>query len=257
MSEKESAKDVIDKYRKRQAKAWQTTLLFIGIALLIILGAAFLVFWLTGAKFDPRSLFATKTPTPTQTFTPTPVPPTATETLTPTEAPPTDTPSPSLTPTRSGAVLYIVQEGDSLYSIAEKFDVDLFTLVVRNREREDFDLDPVNPSIYVGDEILIPAPSDFIPTPTSVINAPRGMPVEYTVRPGDSVELIARKLNSTVEDILRRNEFIEEEQDGVIYTGQVLTVRVNLVTPVPTQEPQDTPQKTPGSISTLTATPEE
>jgi len=255
MSENESAKDVIDSYRKRQARSWQTTLLFVGIALLIILGAAFLIFWLTGARFDPRAIFATQTPTVTQTLTPTPVPPTNTITPTPTEAPPTDTPAPSLTPTRSGAVMYVAQEGDSLYSIAEKFDVDLLTLVVRNREREDFELDLVNPNIYVGDEILIPAPGDSIPTPTPIDDAARGIPVEYTVRPGDSVELIARKLNSTAADILFRNEFIEEEQDGVIYTGQVLNVRVNLVTPVPTEEDQGESQKTPGSISTLTPTP--
>lgn len=255
MDDKESAKDVIDAYRKRQAGSWQTTILFIGIALLIILGAAFLVFWFTGAKFDPLAYFATDTPTATPSETPTPIPPTATVTLTPTEAPPTQTLPPSPTPTRSGAVVYVAQEGDSLYSIAEKFDVDLFVLIVRNRGREDFDLDPVNPNIFVGDEIFIPAPDDFVPTPTPITNAPAGMPVEYTVRPGDSVEFIARKLNSTVEDILNRNEFIDEEQDGVIYTGQILNVRVNLVTPVPTQEEQETPQKTPGSISTLTPTP--
>lgn len=255
MNDQESAKDVIDSYRKRQAGTWQTTVLFIGIALLIILGAAFLVFWLTGAKFDPRALMATKTTTPTRTFTPSPVPPTSTTSLTPTESPPSDTPAPSLTPTRSGAVVYVAQEGDSLYSIAEKFDIDLLTLIVRNRERENYELDPVNPNIFVGDEIFIPAPDDFIPTPTPVTDATPGTPVNYTVRPGDSIELIATKLNSTVEDILNRNEFIEEDQDGVIYTGQVLNVRVNLVTPVPTEETQETPQKTPGSISTLTPTP--
>ncbi len=255
MKDQESAKEVIDSYRKRQSGSWQSTVLFIGIALLIILGAAFVIFWLTGAKFDPRSVFATKTPTATQTTTPSPVPPTSTVTLTPTESPPTDTPAPSLTPTRSGAVVYVAQEGDSLFAIAEKFDVDLLTLVVRNRERADFDLDPVNPNIFVGDEIFIPAPNDFIPTPTPIADAAPGLSVEYLVRPGDSVELIARKMNSTVEDILNRNEFIEEEQEGVIYTGQVLNVRVNLVTPVPTEEAQETPQKTPGSISTLTPTP--
>lgn len=257
MNDKESAKEVIDSYRKRQSGSWQSTVLFIGVALLIILGSAFVIFWLTGAKFDPRSIFATGTPTATQTYTPSPVPPTATVTLTPTEAPPTETLPPSPTPTRSGAVVYVAQEGDSLFSIAEQFGVDLLTLIVRNRERENFDLDPVNPSIFVGDEIFIPAPDDFIPTPTPISGAIPGTPVEYTVRPGDSVELIASRLNSTVEDILNRNEFIEEDQNGVIYTGQILSVRVNLVTPVPTEETQETPQRTPGSISTLTPTPDE
>ena len=46
MSEKESAQDVIEAYRKRQQKAKRTPMVIIGVAvLLLIAGAAFLVFW--------------------------------------------------------------------------------------------------------------------------------------------------------------------------------------------------------------------
>jgi len=119
MSEKESTKEIINSYRKRQDQSWQNILLFSGTVLLIILGSAFLIFWLTGTRVDIGAIFASKTPTPTLTFTPSPVPPTATITLTPTESVPVDTPLPSPLPTRSGAVIYIAEENDTFASIAE------------------------------------------------------------------------------------------------------------------------------------------
>lgn len=253
--EEESPKEVINTYRKRRGNegpSRSNTIVFVLAAVLVIVGLSVLVFSLTGAEFSMGALFPSKTPTPTSTFTPTPVTPTATITLTPTIALPTDTPEPTFTPTRSGSVIYVAQEGDSLYSIAELFEVDLLTLIVVNRERLNLDL--VNPAIFVGDEVLIPAPGESIPTPTPIpFDAPPGLRVEYTVRPGDSLELIAQKLRSTVEDILRYNEFLED-QDGIIYPGQILIVRVNLVTPVPT-ETGTAPDNTPGAIKTLTPTP--
>ena len=72
------------------------------------------------------------------------------------------------------------------------------------------------------------------------------------VRPGESVGSIAYLLRSTVDDILEYNEL---EDPNAIYPGQILLVRVNLVTPVPTDENQTTLVNTPGSISTLTPVP--
>ncbi|OQY34108.1 MAG: hypothetical protein B6I38_02785 [Anaerolineaceae bacterium 4572_5.1] len=258
MAKEESPKEIIDSYRKRrktQGQSWKTTLIFILAALLVIIGLNFLIFWLTGTEISIKDIFASDTPTPTSTLTPTLVPPTATPTLTPTEIPPTNTPTITFTPTRSGAVIYIVQEGDSLYTIAERFEIDLLTLIMVNRDRPEFTLDPLNPIIRLGDELLIPAPGETYPSPTPIpYDAPPGMMVAYTVRPGDSVQSIALKLRSTVEDILERNEFIEEYQEGLLFVGQVINVRVNLVTPMPTVEGESTPVNTPGAISTLTPT---
>ena len=256
----ETPKDIIDSYRKRRgdrSQNWQTVLIFVLATLLLIVGTGFLVFWFTGTEFSIGMFFPSKTPTATSTVTPTPLTPTATASPTPTEIIPTDTPTTTLTPTRSGAVMYVAQEGDSLFIIADKFDVDLLTLIVVNRDRDDYTLDPVNPIIQVGDELLIPAPGETIPAPTPIpVDANPGLLVEYTVQPGDSVEAIANKLRSTVEDILARNEFIEEDQDGQLFIGQILNVRVNLVTAVPTEVGQEeTPEKTPGQISTLTPSP--
>ncbi len=57
MSKQESTKEIIDSYRKKQNQSWQNIALFVGAALLIILGAAFLITWLTGAKLDIGGIF--------------------------------------------------------------------------------------------------------------------------------------------------------------------------------------------------------
>ncbi len=254
MSEKESTKEIINSYRKRKSQSWQNMLLFVGTGLLIILGAALLIFWLTGTQLNIGTIFASKTPTPTVTYTPSPIPPTATITLTPTEAVPTETPSPSPTPTRSGAVIYIAEEDDTFFSISELFDMDIFTLLVYNAGEDRLNLDLSNPILFVGDEVLVPAPGATVPTPTSIpYDVLPGFRVEYMVRPGDSVGSIAFALRSTVEDILKYNEDLEDP--NAIYPGQILIVPVNLVTPVPTDEVQIDPANTPGSISTLTPSP--
>ena len=255
MSDKGSSKDIINSYRKRQNQSWPNIALFVAAALLIILGAAFLIFWLSGSQMNLRGIFASRTPTPTITFTPSPVPPTATITLTPTETGPTNTVEPSPTPTRSGAVIYIAEEDDTFASIAEKFGMDIFTLLVYNAEEDRLDLDLSNPILFVGDEVLIPAPGATVPTPTPIpFDVIPGFRVEYMVRPGDSIGSIAFGLRSTVDDILLYNENLRDDPNA-IYPGQLIIVRVNLVTPAPTDQVQATLANTPGSISTLTPSP--
>jgi len=253
MGKQDSTKDIINSYRKRQGQSWSNIALFVGTALLIILGAAFLIFSLTGKKINFGSIFASKTPTPTLTFTPSPVPPTPTITLTPTESLPSDTPAPSPTPTRSGAVIYVAEENDTFFSIGERFGMDDFTLLYYNKDR--LNLDMANPVLFVGDEVFIPEPGATVPTPTTIpFDVLPGFRVEYMVRPGDSVGSIALSLRSTVDDILEYNEL---DDPNAIYPGQLLLVRVNLVTPVPTEEgaEDEGPVNTPGSISTLTPSP--
>ncbi len=259
MAKKESPKDVITSYRKRQQRSERAPLLILTLAaLLLVLGAGVLIFWVTGAEspsLNIAGLLASDTPTPTVTSTATPVPPTATPTLSPTPLPPTDTPEPSLTPTMSGPFIYVVEEGDSFFSIAEQFDVDVLVLIEVNRER--LGLDPLNPIIKVGDEILVPPPGTELPTPTALPqDLPPGTRVEYTIQPGDTLEGIALKFNSTVEDILKRNEALAENPNN-IFVGQIIEVRVNLVTPVPTTEAteENAAESTPGAIFTLTPTP--
>lgn len=238
MSGKESPQSVIDSYRKRQ----KATPFFIwGAALLLLaVGIIILVIWFTGPNAPAIALFASKTPTPTSTFTPTPVTPTSTFTLTPTI---TDTPTLTLTPTPSGPFEYTVQEGDTCFDLSVEYEVDLLVLLAINN------FPPNECPIRPGDVILIPAPNQELPTPTPLPeNLPRGTRIEYVVQTGDTLDTIASRFNSTVEDIMLQNKLTDKNRINV---GQILIIRVNLVTPTPTRPPTNTP--TPGG-PTATAT---
>jgi len=97
------------------------------------------------------------TPTPTPTASPTSVLPTPTPTISPTSAPPTPTPTPS--PTPGGEVIYIVQPGDTLSSIAQRFGTTVAAIVAAN--------DIANPDlIWVGQRLIIPIGGTPVPTLT-------------------------------------------------------------------------------------------
>jgi LysM repeat protein len=244
--DKEKAQDVITSYRKRQQAAKQAPLIFGLSATLLMIGAALLIFWLVNPRSFQISLFPTATSTPTETATPTN---TATNTPLPTDTPTvTNTPTETATPTASGPFPYTVQEGDTLFGIAEKFNVDFFVLVAINN------LDPANPLIRIGDQLTIPGPNTQLPTATPLPpNLPRGTKIEYIVQPNDTLAIIAEKFNSTVEDILEQNKL---DNPNVIFFGQRLIVRVNLVTPVPpTPTPIATVTPTSAAVATATPTP--
>ncbi|MDD2696142.1 MAG: LysM peptidoglycan-binding domain-containing protein [Anaerolineales bacterium] len=243
MSDKDSAQNVIDSYRRRQQKAKKAPL-FLGIsALLLVVGAGVLIYWLMGPNQISFSLFPTATSTPTETGTPTA---TATETPLPTDTPTiTMTPTETPTPTASGPFAYTVVEGDTVSAIADKFKVDLLLLIAINN------LDSSNPIIRVGDQLTIPGPDTQMPTETPLPpNLRRGTKIEYVVQLGDTLALIAEKFNSVIEEIMTENEITDP---NTIYVGQKLVVPVNLVTPVPTNPPTATGQA--GTPAAATASP--
>jgi LysM repeat protein len=227
MSDKEKAQNVIEAYRKRQQAA-QKAPLIVGIsAVLLLVGAGFLIFWLLGSggpKFS-LSIFASDTPTATNTATPTA---SATASPVPSATPPaSETPTVTMTPTQSGPFVYQVAEGDNLWSISQQFNVDLLVLITVNN------LDPANPTIRVGDKLIIPAPDTKLPSMTPLpTDIRKGTKINYTVQLGDSLLAIANQFNSTVESIKNENKIENENQ---IYPGQVLIIVVGLVTPVPTK----------------------
>lgn len=246
MSEKESAQSVIEAYRRKQKAARRAPLVIGMAALLLIAGLAILVFWLFGSGQPSISIpfFATDTPTPTETATAT-----ATATITPTSTAtpiPTATPTALATSTQAGPFIYQVQEGDNLWAIAQKFKVDLLVLITVNN------LDPANPTIRVGYKLTIPAPETKLPSPTALpTNIRRGTKIQYQVQLGDSLLSIAIKFNSTVDDIKKENKIQNENQ---IFVGQILTIPVNLVTPVPTSTITPTGQATALPTATIPPT---
>lgn len=233
MSDKDSAQNVIDSYRKRR----QNTRPFLigGAAIVLIaVGIVVLVLWLTGSNGPSLSFIASPTPTATETATPTA---TATASPTATNTPTvTNTPTASQTPTAAGPFIYVVVEGDTLDSIAAQFNVNVLVLMALNNMTDSL--------IRVGDELLIPNPDLALDTPTPIPTGWRGT-IEYRIAVGDTLELIALRFFSTVESIMEENEI---DNANEILVGQIVIIRVNIATPVPTSTSRPTlltPSPTP------------
>jgi LysM repeat protein len=245
MSDQKSAKEVIEKFQKKQQRAPRSFIIGALALVLIFAGGVVLFQWYQNPNAPMFAFLAgTSTPTATATVTQTPVPPTATQLPPTSTATVTETPTITPTPTISGPFIYTVQEGDTLSSIAEQFGVDLILIMVANELESE--------AIFIGQQLLIPDPNAPTPTPTPLPdNLPPGFIIEYRVQPEDSLIAIAIKFNTTVEAILEANEGLVDENS--IFVGQIILVPINLVTPAPTNT--EGPVSTPGSISTLTPSP--
>lgn len=84
------------------------------------------------------------------------------------------TPQPTPTPGADGRIIYIVQEGDSVWVIAAKFNLDLPELYALNN------LDPDNPLIVPGQGLLfgLAGPADTNPTPAPAVTPTSTLPTE-------------------------------------------------------------------------------
>jgi LysM repeat protein len=209
--------DVIASYRRRRTR---TVPLIMGGAAVVLLvaGVLLVVMWITG-DHPPQmpGFLASKTPTATDTATP--LPPTSTPTV-------SLTPTITHTPTPSGPITYKVQDGDTLFSIAQQFAIDLDVLLAYNPDVQDAG------SIFVGEDIIIPPPSAEVPTETAFPSTLiPGSKIEYVVKQGDSLQTIASKFNSTAEAIAKENKITNPND---IQAGQKLVIPVNIATPTPT-----------------------
>jgi len=218
MSEQEpNVADVILAYRRRRDRVMPLVLGGLAVVLLVV-GVFMVVLWLTGD--NPPSLpgfLASRTPTATETSTPLPATETPTITLT---LPPSDTPTPS------GPITYTVEEGDSLWTIAEQFGLDGIALLMSVNNIQSAD------EIFVGQNLLIPGEEDVLPTNTPLPeNLLPGQRIEYRIQPGDSLESIAAQFNSTAEAIAEANDIEDPNDIGV---GQIILVPVNIATATPT-----------------------
>lgn len=239
MNRKDSPQSVIDSYRKRQQMA---PYFMAGLAiLLVVVGIIILVIWFTrsgGQTISPIAQAASPSPSVTNTASPTPVPPTATETLTPTI---TTSPTVTETPTPSGPFEYTIQENDTCWDLAVNFQVDLEVLLALNNFGNAC---PIKP----GDKIMIPVAGSQLPTETALPTDVRGVKIEYIVKTGDTLAIIASRFNSTVESIVQENKI---EDVNKINAGDKLIVLPNIVTPTATRAATIT--VTPGG-PTATAT---
>jgi LysM repeat protein len=114
--------------------------------------------------------------TPGETATPTPPPPPPTS-----ETPPTAATTP--TPRPDGAIVHVIEEGDTLFGLAITYGVDV---------QQIYDLNNLGPSdlLSIGQEIVISTSGEVAPTPTPTVAAveetaePETTPSETVADPG-------------------------------------------------------------------------
>ncbi len=191
----------------------------------VVLGTA----WLLLGPFLFPGLHPTPTATVTPTWTSTPV---ATFTPTPT---PTETPTPTPLPPRA----HQVQFGDTLSSIAVRYDTTVEEIIALNPG--------INPdALQIGQVLLIP-PARPTPTPSPPPGTvePTPTPGDYIIHivaPGETLISIAQKYSVTVSLIRAANPEIPAGSD-VIRINQPLIIPLG--TPMPTPTPTPNPNATP------------
>ncbi|GAA4820275.1 muramidase family protein [Algivirga pacifica] len=130
---------------------------------------------------------------------------------------------------------YTVQQGDSLYKIAEKFQTTPETILKNN------DL-AMNATIYIGQRLRIAVTAANTPT---VDNTPVNVTV-YTIQSGDSLYSISQRFEVTPADILDANGLAA---DAAIYIGQSIKIPQRKPQNTPTiNRPDPKPQTKPGEV---------
>ncbi len=195
-----------------------------------------------GSSIKPLTIFfATPTSTPIVTYTP--VLPTVTITT------PTEPPTVTHTATRSGPISYIIKEGDTLYYVADEYGVDIEALIAYNLA-QDIDLTSF---LQVNQEILIPPPDFKAPTLTPMPSGVSpGTIIDYTIRPGDILQLLAEEFNTTIDAIVEQNEELSENPN-ILTVGKKIRIPIDIfmLTPAtPTRQPSATPTHKPSSTPT-------
>ena len=113
----------------------------------------------------------------------------------------------------AGGTTYTVKAGDTLYSIAKKYNLTIAALAKANNITN-YNL------IRVGQVLTIPGTSSPTPPPASS--------VKYTVKAGDTLYSIASKYKTTVSAIASANNLTNI---NLISVGQVLTIPVKQTPP--------------------------
>ena len=103
------------------------------------------------------------------------------------------------TPFEDNFTIYTVKKGDNLYSIAKKYNTSVSAIQKLNN------LNSIN--LFLGQQLKIP---------TTIINTP----TTYTVVKGDNLYSIARKFNTTVDSIKKKNNLT----NNLLSIGQKLII---------------------------------
>ncbi len=105
-------------------------------------------------------------------------------------------------PAQDGQILHVVQPGETLFAIAQRYGTTIDAIIAANQ------LD--NPdSLVIGQKLVIPVAAAVAPP----------IDLMYTVRPGDTLTMIARRYSTTVDELARLNLLLNP---NLIYVGQQL-----------------------------------
>ena len=222
----------------------------------------------SGIRPPPTKAIAAFLPSPTPflpTITPTP-PPSATGTAvlpTPTLSPsptsekhlggtpsdfisPTPTPPSSLLPScprPPGWIVYIVQRGDTLTSLAWRTGITTYALMQANCLG--------TTTIYPGQQVYLPPTLYASPTPQPYPCGPPFGWVVYIVQPGDTLYSLSRRFGVGIEAIRRGNCL----PNYTICAGYALYLPPLPPTPIPTPTLSPTPTPTATELPTPTEFP--
>ena len=92
--------------------------------------------------------------------------------------------------------VYTVSEGDTLYSIAEKYELPVSLLMKVNGIENPYNL-------QIGTRLCIPGTADQLPA------APESCAKKHTVKAGDTLYLIAKMHNVKLDALMRANPHID------------------------------------------------
>ena len=99
----------------------------------------------------------------------------------------------------SNKITYVVQKGDSLWLVANKYDTTVEQIKLTNNLNTN--------NLSIGQTLIIPSTSSYI---------------TYTVQKGDSLWIISRKYNTTVDNIKKLNNL----SSNLLSVGQKLLIQI-------------------------------
>jgi LysM repeat protein len=132
-------------------------------------------------------------------------------------------------------IVYTVQAGDSLYSIAQRYNTTVDNLISYNNLS--------TTSLKIGQQLLIPTTT--VPPVTPPVEPPTDF-ITYTVKSGDNLYAIARTYNTTVNAIMQLNNLTSTS----LSIGQQL--RIPTTTTPPEEPPVIPPEEPPTDFITYT-----
>lgn len=116
------------------------------------------------------------------------------------------------TPTPTNETVYVVQQGETLYRIALRFNTTVQALAQANGITN-------TALIYAGQRLRIPGTTTTTPVPPTT--PPPPTTTTYTVQRGDTLFRIAVRFRTTVAQLVALNNIVNP---NIVYTGQVLKI---------------------------------